>query len=95
MLDMPVINEVQSGLTDEVISKHLIKEFPVCEGQNKLCKVVSTPIGEHTKTVDCKETDSNNFNLNEVSESHSRKFDHEPFCVTGKDLDLIDIDDMF
>ncbi len=55
----------------------------------------SSPNGEQSKTGDCKETDSNNFNLNEVSESHGEKFRCEPFCVTGKDLDSIDIDDLF
>ncbi len=55
----------------------------------------SSPNGEQSKTGDCKETDTNNFNLNEVSETHSRKFDHEPFRVTGNELEIIDIDDLF
>jgi len=89
MLDMPIMGEVQMEPTPTNTD---------CVGHNDLCKAVSPPNGEHTKTGDCKELDyidTNNFNRNEVSETHSRKFDHEPFCVTGKDLDLIDIDDLF
>lgn len=29
------------------------------------------------------------------NESHGRKSDRELFCVTGKDLDCIDIDDLY
>lgn len=29
------------------------------------------------------------------NESHGRKFDRELFCVTGKDIDYIDIDDLY
>ncbi len=98
MLDMPVISEVQTGLTDEVVSKHPIKEFPVCIGQNEPCKVEFSPNGEQSKTGDYKKQDyidTNNFNRNEISESHGERFRCEPFCVTGNDLDLIDIDDLF
>jgi len=69
-------------LTDEVISKHSIKEYPVCIGQNELCKQPDY-------------IESNTFNQNEGSETHSRKFNHELFCVTEKDLNLIDINDLF
>jgi len=86
MLDMPVMDEVQNEPTLTNTD---------CVDQNEPCKVVSSPNGEQSKRGNCKESNTNNFNRNEVSETHSRKFDHEPFCVTGKDLDLIDIDDLF
>jgi len=52
MLDMPVMGEIQTDLTN-----------PICIGQNESCKVVSSPNGDHTKTGDYKESDTNNFNL--------------------------------
>ncbi len=71
-------------------------DMPIeCEVQSEPCKVVSPPNGDHTKTGDCKETDTNNFNLNEVGETHCAKLHNEPFCITEKDLDLTDIEELF
>jgi len=90
MLDMPVMCEVQSGLTDEVVSKHPIKEFPICVGQNELCKVESF---NNSKTLKQGSISYKIDNIN-TNESHDNS-NHGIFCVTGKDIDCIDIDDLF
>lgn len=86
MLDMPVMGEVQMNPTNMD-----------CEGQNELCKVRYTPIGVESKTGDCEEPDyieSNNFSIKD-SESQGEKIRCELFCVTGKDSDYIDIEDLY
>lgn len=86
MLDMPAMGEVQMNLADKD-----------CVGQDELCKVVSAPIGAESKTGDCEEPDyieSNNFTPKD-SESHGGKNCRELFCVTGKDSDCIDMDDLY
>ena len=62
-----------------------------CVGQNELCKVVSTPISVEPKTGYCREPDY----IEADNESHGRKIRRELFCVTGKDLEFIDIDDLY
>lgn len=69
-----------------------------CVGQNELCKVVVTNNSETPKqdidvykTGDYKEPDY----IETDNESHGGKIPCELFCVTGKDLDCIDIDDLF
>ena len=69
-----------------------------CVGQNELYKVVVTNNSETPKqdidvykTGDYKEPDY----IETDNESHGGKIPCELFCVTGKDLDCIDIDDLF
>lgn len=61
-----------------------------CVGQNELYKVVSTPTGVQSQTGDYKEPDY----IDADNESHG-EYNHGIFCVTGKDSDYIDIDDLF
>ena len=63
---------------------------------NEPCKVVSTPIGVESKTGDCKEPNYNYIETSKftLNESHDNSH-HGIFCVTEKDLTLIDIDDLF
>ena len=66
-------------------------------GQDAPCKVVSNQIGVESKTGDCNEPvyiETNNFTPKD-SETHSRKFDCESFGITEKDIDLVDMDDLF
>ena len=62
-----------------------------CFGHNDLCKVVS-----RNNFVTPKQ-DIIPFTLDgtNVDESQGRKTDRELFCVTGKNLECIDIDDLF
>ena len=85
ILDMPT--------EGEVLSEPILISTD-CE----LCKVVSPKVSEspkqdskNCKTGDFKEPDYIEAN----NESHGRKIDRELFCVTGKDLDYIDIDDLY
>ena len=80
MLDMPTEGEVQMNLTKTD-----------CVGHDFFCKVVSTPIGAEAKTGDYKETDY----IEADSESQGRKTDRELFCVTGKDIDCIDVENLY
>jgi len=75
--------------TDEVISKHPIKEFPVCIGLNEPYKVESY---NNSKTLKQGSIPSQIDDIN-TDESHHNSH-HGIFCVTGKDSDLIDIDDL-
>ena len=52
---------------------------------------MSTPSGVQSKTGDYKEPDY----IKADSKSHGGKIPCELFCVIGKDLDYIDIDDLF
>ena len=79
ILDMPTEGEVQMNLTKTD-----------CVGHDFFCKVVSTPIGAEAKTGDYKEPDY----IEADNESHD-KSNHGIFCVTEKDSDCIDIDDMY
>ena len=88
VLDMPIESGVQNELT-------LTNADYV--GQNELCRVVSPKVSETPKqdievykTGDYKE--SNYIEI--VNESHGDNY-HELFCVTEKDSDLIDIDDLY
>ncbi len=88
IMDMPTEGEVLSEPTLTSID---------CVGQNDPCKVVSpknleTPKRdiEVYKTGDYKEPDY----IEVDNESHG-ECNHELFCITGKDLDLIDIEDLF
>lgn len=75
-----------------------------CVGQNELCKVVSPNYSETPKqdigiykTGDYNGPDyieADNFTPKD-SESHSGKIRRESFCVTGKDSDYIDIEDLY
>lgn len=60
-----------------------------CVGQNELYKVVSTPTGVQSQTGDFREPDYIETN----NKSHG-EYNHGIFCVTGNDLDYIDIDDL-
>lgn len=53
------------------------------------------PFGDDTRTSDYKAgyIESNNFTPKD-DESHGEN-DHGIFCVTGNDVDLVDIDDLF
>ncbi|MDE6608053.1 MAG: hypothetical protein K2K54_09915 [Lachnospiraceae bacterium] len=77
---MPVMGEVQMNLTNME-----------CEGQNELCKVVFTPIGVESNTGDCEELDY----IEADSEAQGEKIRREPFYVTRKDSDCIDIEDLY
>lgn len=81
ILDMPIIGEGSNEPT-------LI--YMDCVGQNELYKVVSTPTGVQSQTGDYKEPDY----IDADNESHG-EYNHGIFCVTGKDSDYIDIDDLF
>lgn len=59
-------------------------------GQDEFCKVVSTPIGVQFKTGDYKEPDYIEADI----ESHDNN-NHGIFCVTGNDLELVNIDDLY
>lgn len=52
---------------------------------------MSTPSGVQSKTGDYKEPDY----IKADSKSHGGKIPCELFCVIGKDLDCISIDDLF
>ncbi len=54
-------------------------------------KVVSTPTGVQSKTGDYKEPDY----IDTDNESHGGEIPCELFCITGKDSDYIDIDDLY
>ncbi len=89
ILDMPTECEVQMNLP-------LVNTD--CVGQDDLCKVVPPKNSETPKqdieiykTGDYIEPDYIEAN----NESHGGKIPCELFCVTGKDLDCIDIDDLF
>ena len=87
ILDMPAEGEVHLNLP--------LKNAD-CVEQDELCKVVSTPTGVQSKTGDYKEPDyieSNNFTPKD-SESHDNS-NHGIFCVSEKDLEGIDIDDLY
>jgi len=84
IFDMPGNNEDQS---ERVNSSGT--------GQNNGYKQVSTLICVQPRVGKLKESDyieSNTFTLNET---HGRKVDRKCFCTTEKDLDLINIDDLF
>jgi hypothetical protein len=51
----------------------------------------ATPSGVQSKTGDHNEPD----HIEADKESHGRKSDRELFCVTEKDLEFIDIDDLY
>ena len=72
-----------------------ILDMPVMgDVQTESDKVVYAPFGDDTKTDNCKEPNciaSNNFTSDE---SHDNS-NHGIFCVTEKDLDCIDIDDLY
>ena len=81
ILDMPT--------EGEVLSEPAIANID-CVGQDKICKDNHTPIGVEVKTGDYKEPDY----IEADNESHD-KSNHGIFCVTEKDSDCIDIDDMY
>ena len=54
-------------------------------------KVVSTPTGVQSQTGDYKEPDY----IEADNESHGGEILCELFCITGKDSDYIDIDDLY
>ena len=91
ILDMPT-DEVQMNLTlvntDCKVQMDLANN--ACVGQDELCKNNHTPSGVQTKTGDYKEPDYTEADI----ESHG-KFNRGIFCVTGKDSDYIDIDDLY
>lgn len=62
-----------------------------CVGQNKLCKVES-PKNLETPKQDTISSKTDDININE---SHSRKIGCELFGVTEKDLDFIDMENIF
>lgn len=87
MLDMSTEGEVQLNLTNMD-----------CVGQDFLCKVVSPNYSETPKQdIEVykigyyREPDY----IEADSESQSEKVRREPFCVTGKDSDYIDIDNLY
>lgn len=81
ILDMPIIGE---GFNEPTLI------YMDCVGQDELYKVVSTPTGVQSQTGDYKEPDY----IDADNESHG-EYNHGIFCVTGKDSDYIDIDDLF
>lgn len=89
MLDMPTESEVQMNLTSAI-----------CEGHNDLCKVV-TNNSEAPKTgfdepkVSAGKEQNPNNSYSADNESHGEKIRCELFCVTGKDSDYIDIEDLY
>ena len=54
--------------------------------------MVSIPSGVQSKTGDCEEPD---FSVEADSESQGGKFRRELFCVTGKDIDCIDVENLY
>lgn len=61
-----------------------------CVGQDELCKENCTPSGVQFETGDYKEAD--------YIEADNEPYDecnHELFCVTEKDSDYIDIEDLY
>lgn len=70
-----------------------------CVGQDELCKVV-TNNSEAPKTgfdepkVSAGKKQSTNNSDSAINESHDES-NHELFCVTGKDSDYIDIEDLY
>ncbi len=88
--------DAEVDLCRQVLSEPTLTSID-CVGQNDPCKVVSpknleTPKRdiEVYKTGDYKEPDY----IEVDNESHG-ECNHELFCITGKDLDLIDIEDLF
>ncbi len=93
ILDMPTEGEVLSEpiLTSAEGKVQMNLTNIDCVGHNNLCKVGSTPSGVQSKTGDYKETDY----IEADSESQGRKTDRELFCVTGKDIDCIDVENLY
>lgn len=60
-------------------------------GQGELCKANRNPIGVESKTSYYKESDY----IEADSESHGGEIPYELFCVTGKDSELVDIEDLY
>lgn len=81
ILDMPT--------EGEVLSEPILTNMD-CVGQDELCKANRTPTGVQFKTGDYKEPDY----IEADKESHDNN-SHGIFCVTGKDSDCIDIDDLY
>ena len=88
ILDMPPEGEVQMNLP-------LVNTD--CVGQDELCKVESPKNSENPKqdievykTGDCREP-----NYIEIDNESHDKSNHGIFCVTGKDSEIIDIDDLY
>ena len=81
ILDMPTEGEVQMNLP-------LVNTD--CVGQNEVCKVESS---NNFKTLkqDAISSKTDDININESHDNSS----HGIFCVTGKDSDYIDIDDLY
>ncbi len=87
ILDMSIEGEVQMNLTNNN-----------CVGQDDLCKVVVTNNSEALMMNNdiCKIGDYKESVYAEAdNESHSGKIPCELFCVTGKDLDCMDIEDLY
>ena len=82
ILDMPT--------EGEVLSESILTNIDYA-GQNELCKVVFPKNSETPKqdTVSSKTDDI------KIYEFHGGKIPCELFCVTGKDLEFIDIDSIF
>ena len=93
MLDMPTEGEVQNEptLTNTVCKVQMNMANTDSVGQDDLCKVVSTPTGAQSQTGDYKEPDY----IDTDNESHGGEIPCELFCVTGKDSDYIDIEDLY
>ena len=91
ILDMPTEGEVQMNLLCTVCKVQRDLANNTCVGQDELCKVVSTPSGVQSKTGDYNEPDY----IEADSESHGGEIPCELFCVTEKDLNYIDIDDLY
>ncbi|RKI52787.1 hypothetical protein D7V86_25685, partial [bacterium D16-51] len=62
-----------------------------CVGQDEPCKENPTPTENKNRTGGYKESNY----IETGSDSHSRKNDHELFCVTKNDIGSIDMDDLF
>ena len=91
ILDMPTEGEVQMNLLCTVCKVQRDLANNTCVGQDGLCKVVSTPSGVQSKTGDYNEPDY----IEADSESHGVEIPCELFCVNEKDLNYIDIDDLY
>lgn len=93
ILDMPTEGEVLSEpiLTSTKGEVQMNLTNIDCVGQDELCKENCTPTGVQTKTGDYKEPDYTEADI----ESHGGEIPCEVFCVTGKDLDYIDIKDLY
>lgn len=74
------IEEINDMPTEGEVQNELILTSTDCMRQDKLCK-----------TGDYKEPDY----IEADSESQGEKIRRELFCVTGKDADYIDIDDLY